>query len=415
MTPETVCGPFGKTKALLYYGIPVLEGLRLLEAESVQTVVTSPPYWGLRDYQTSDIVWGGGKECDHEWGETPPHGRRGNRGVSGTGGNLHPTLDHSGVGGGSGGGGQYCQKCGGWRGQLGLEPTPDMFVEHMVEVFQEIWRVLRPDGTVWLNLGDCFAQANMDGSDIGLKQKDLVGIPWMTAFALRSAGWYLRGDIVWAKGNAMPESVRDRPTRSHEFVFLLTKNPRYFCDMAAVREPVATPGKGSGCVERKVASVGEWSRVNNHIGFAVPWQDDGTGRNRRSVWNINVRPYKGAHFAVMPPALAEICVKAGTSAYGACAECGTPWMREHRSAEWQAGCSCDTQVRRPCVVLDPFSGSATTGTVAMKYNQDYVGIDLNPEYAALAKARLVGAKAPEEGDSPMEGAALDLFGGTDGP
>ena len=110
MTPETVYGPFGKTKALLYYGIPVLEGLRLLEAESVQTVVTSPPYWGLRDYQTSDIVWGGGKECDHEWGETPPHGRRGNRGVSGTGGNLHPTLDHSGVGGGSGGGGQYCQK-----------------------------------------------------------------------------------------------------------------------------------------------------------------------------------------------------------------------------------------------------------------------------------------------------------------
>ena len=433
MDSETVYGPFGNTQATLYYGINVLDGLRLLEPESVQTVVTSPPYWGLRDYKTDPILWDADPECEHEWGDTLPHGRRGNRGVSGTGGNKHPTCDHAGVGAGSGGGGEFCQGCGAWRGQLGLEPTPELYVEHLVQVFQETWRVLRPDGTVWLNIGDCFqttsgggqqtAQTNTGagmacprigvGKLVGVKGKDLIGIPWMVAFALRNAGWYLRSDIIWAKANCMPESVQDRPTRSHEYVFLLTKNPRYFCDMYAVREPVAVEGRSSGNVQRKVADGGEWSRTNSHLGFAVPWEDDGTGKNRRSVWNINVRPYAGAHFAVMPPDLADICVKAGTAAYGCCAACGTPWHRV--SDKWEPGCSCEGAERKPCVVLDPFSGSGTTGVMAMKYGQNYIGLDLNPEYLELAKARLCGAQAPTgEGVIVTEGGALDLFGEADG-
>jgi DNA modification methylase len=230
----------------------VLDGLRQLPDESVNCVVTSPPYWGLRNYGTSAKLWDGSSDCQHIFNGELPHGRRGNRGVSGTGGNLHPALDKSGEGAGSGGGGSFCSVCGAWKGELGLEPTPELYVEHLVQVFRQIRRVLQQSGTLWLNLGDSFAgswgnQGRKDnrgsqrpingpmmqsfdgygeldkrtntGSWVSdhpvLKPKDLIGIPWRVAFALQADGWYLRSEIIWAKKIACRSRlliVRRRPT-----------------------------------------------------------------------------------------------------------------------------------------------------------------------------------------------------------
>ncbi len=238
----------------------VIDLLRSLPGDSIHCVVTSPPYWGLRDYGLRPVRWGGKARCEHEWEPTRPPRHRGAHGVTGevSRGNAAVAYDAS-------GGGSTCRRCGGWLGQLGLEPTPERFVEHLAEVFDEVRRVLRPDGTLWLNLGDTYAThpsgltgekrwkastlagrdrtgaeqaGRMDKRAPGLKPKDLVGIPWRVAFELQRRGWWLRSDCVWAKPNPMPEAVRDRPTRAHDSVFLLTKSRRYFYDAYAVREPL---------------------------------------------------------------------------------------------------------------------------------------------------------------------------------
>jgi DNA modification methylase len=259
----------------------------------------------------------------------------------------------------------------------------------MVDVFREVRRVLRDDGVIWLNLGDSYAggggfspnspsnlagskQTTQRGAISGglkpqgeIKPKDLVGIPWMLAFALRSDGWYLRSDVIWAKGNPMPEPVTDRPTRSHEYVFLLTKSSRYFYDADAIREPIkesntgkiATLAKDAGTVLDATGKPLRVERAYTEI----------KGANRRSVWTINPKPYRGAHFATMPPALAEVCIKAGT--------------------------------RPGDTVLDPFSGSGTTGYVANRLGRHYVGTDLNLDYLPLAEARLTGMDPPETDDA----------------
>lgn len=272
-------------------------------------------------------------------------------------------------------------RCGAWRGCLGLEPTFNLYVEHLVAVFREVRRVLRRDGTLWLNLGDCYHNGDKRGyragrvsreslqakhlaSDVfgapnrepqeGLKPKDLVGIPWRVALALQADGWWLRSDIIWAKPNPMPESVRDRPTRSHEYLFLFAKSGRYFYNQAAIRE-TATARRGSGNKKRVVAD-GSDGRLNTHRGSAVPWRNDGRGRNKRSVWTIPVRPFRGAHFATFPERLVEPCVLAGT----------------------QEG---DT-------VLDPFAGSGTSGIVAAGLKRRFVGIEMNGQYVRMATARL---------------------------
>jgi DNA modification methylase len=319
--------------------------LATLDAESVQTCVTSPPYFGLRDY--------------------------------------------------------------GVTGQIGLEQTPDAYVAELVAVFREVRRALRKDGTLWLNLGDSYsAQAGRrKTTDIaGLKQqsnvasvnapsrcveglgaKQLIGIPWRVAFALQADGWYLRSDIIWHKPNPMPESVTDRPTKSHEYVFLLAKSERYYYDADAIREPLApasverlaqptlaqqegshrVPGKTNGAMKavpprksgNKARKYGdERDRPDSHLGASVPWEDDGTGRNRRSVWTIATQPFKGAHFATFPPALIEPCILAGS--------------------------------RRGDTVLDPFGGAGTTGLVADRLGRDAVLIELNPAYATMARARI---------------------------
>ena len=324
-----------------------------LADESVHCVVTSPPYWGLRKYSgTQSFVWGGDAKCAHEWVDhfKPPSGGRNlPDNMPNTGGNKtqqiveNPSRDgvHSG----------YCSKCGAWYGELGLEPTPEEYVANMVAVFREVKRVLRADGTCWLNLGDSYWGGGRGGNEPktsenwkpeyghpswkhgSLKPKDLCGIPWRVAFALQADGWWLRSDIIWSKPNPMPESVTDRPTKAHEYLFLLTKSARYYYDADAVREALQESSIERGYSKaymdgatrkmklspNEVRAKGNWRTSENAY---IP-----SGRNRRTVWQIATAPYSGAHFATYPPALVEPCIKAGTSEHGVCPECGAPWER----------------------------------------------------------------------------------------
>jgi DNA modification methylase len=419
--------------------------LAQLPEASVHCVVTSPPYWGLRDYSLPPSVWDGDPACQHEWGGDIPHESR-----------HRYTAENSGkegvVAGTKGypqGRGTVCTRCHAWRGCLGLEPTPDAFVQHLVAIFRAVWRVLRDDGTLWLNLGDAYAGSSMSGgvgagtivgSQHGARKgrdlrfpapprgrrdlpaKNLLGLPWRVAFALQADGWYLRSDIIWHKPNPMPESVRDRPTKSHEYLFLLTKRPKYFYDAEAVREPAAY-----GRREWKGQHYKNGDRRIHHLGTTVGG-NPAAGRNRRSVWTIATQPYKGAHFATFPPRLIEPCVLAGTSAAGCCTQCGAPLRRviactpdysrgegrtpktnhqggrshfrtnppssRHTTLGWRRTCRHDGPLE-PCTVLDPFAGAGTTLLVAKRHGRHGLGIDLNPTYCVLAAARLAATRVEE--------------------
>ena len=350
----------------LYVG-DVRDVLRELPAGSVHTCVTSPPYWGLRDYGTG--AWeGGDPDCDHEAVlDAAATAIVGTDGFSAT--------NNAGRAAARVRAGREGCKCGATRvdQQIGLEPTPEQFVSTLVDVFREVRRVLRDDGTLWLNLGDSFnsraggpqgetgeradrtytahqrkfrpgagradgvvderGQRNRDGvSAPGLKPKDLVGIPWRVAFALQADGWYLRSDIIWSKPNPMPESVTDRPTKAHEYVFLLSKSPRYFFDQEAVREPRDLAQ--IAWRERYSETIGRWAERreegispggSRNSGLAS--QANNPGRNLRSVWEIATQPYPEAHFATFPEALPDRCIRAGSSERGCCPECGAPWER----------------------------------------------------------------------------------------
>lgn len=336
------------------------EVLRTMPDQSVHCCVTSPPYFGLRDY--------------------------------------------------------------GVAGQIGLEPTPDQFVAEMVAVFREVRRVLRDNGTLWLNLGDSYAASGRGGNPddsahqkqssnrgsrqffqegivdagaigrkwvkppAGYKQKDLIGIPWLVAFALRADGWYLRQDIIWSKPNPMPESVQDRCTKSHEYIFLLSKSRRYHYDADAIAEGLAeasvdrlsqptiaqqqgnsrVPGKTNGSMKAvaKRSKDGDedsrnpGSRPHSLSEFEAKSGREYPKRNKRSVWEVTTQPFSEAHFATFPPALIEPCIKAGCPAGG--------------------------------VVIDPFGGAGTTGMVADRLGRDAILIELNPEYAAIAERRITG-------------------------
>jgi len=368
----------------------VRASLQVLPANSIDCVVTSPPYWGLRDYGLPLQVWDDGEHgCDHRW----------------TGNN-----------------GTKCADCGAWRGQLGLEPSLELYVVHMVEVFRGLRRVLKSSGTVWINLGDCYNAATnaprvASGTRVGyweaggsmgdrrvkatgLKAKDLVGIPWRVALALQADGWYLRSDVIWSKPNPVPEGVRDRPVRAHEYLFLLSKEPRYFYDTEAVREVGVATDRGT---RARVAAIRR-------------------GHAQRSVWSIPTQRYHQAHFATFPERLVEPCILAGTSAAGCCPHCGRAWQRRvcvryanpgnrssngPRSTErryesagfrkrlirvvgdqvWQPGCDCGQQ-RIPATVLDPFAGSGTTLAVARRLGRRGIGIELNASYVDLARERV---------------------------
>lgn len=359
------------------------EVLKTLPDSSVQCVVTSPPYFGLRDYKTG--TWeGGNPDCEHACGGQVQDSKA--PGAITTG--VRPGCDAS-----------HCKKCGAVRvdKQIGLESTPKEYVDRLVEVFREVQRVLRDDGTVWLNLGDSYAGSwgNYGGIDRGngkqreitkgskvanhaydglenfrpatsnklngIKPKDLIGIPWRVAFALQEDGWYLRSDIIWAKGcsgnyqggNVMPESVEDRPTKAHEYLFLLSKSPHYYYDHKAIKEPA----QDWGTRDRKSGSAfvdGVPGRSKQSGGQNCNFS--GLGRNRRSVWVINPANYRQAHFATMPTALVEPCILAGS--------------------------------REGDTVLDPFGGAGTTAYVAQQLGRDAVSIELNTDYIKLQKQRI---------------------------
>lgn len=319
----------------IYLG-DTLETLKTWPDEFIQCVVTSPPYWGLRDY--------------------------------------------------------------GVDGQIGLESTPDKYVQKIVDVFRQIRRCLKNDGIVWLNLGDSYAQSGKGGNptdsewsgfvgnnareitakhkpskatDIGLKPKDLVGIPWRVAFALQVDGWYLRSDIIWAKPNPMPESVTDRPTKSHEYIFLLTKSERYYYNVDAIKEPsiyfddnqngIRPVYKDARSYDGKHSDK-QRGHGRRHAGFNDRWdlmskhEQCSAMRNKRSVWNISTYPYTGAHFATFPEEIPSICIKAGS--------------------------------REGDLILDPFMGSGTVAMIAKRLKRNYVGIELNPQYIAMAEKRI---------------------------
>ena len=374
-----------------------LDQLKTLPDESVDCCITSPPYYGLRDY--------------------------------------------------------------GIDGQIGLEQTPEEYVARLVEVFREVRRVLKPEGTLWINLGDSFASGKgtcfnpgggssslgknrkeagahpLDRGNIsdlkasGLKPKDLIGIPWMVAFALRADGWYLRSDIIWHKPNCMPESVTDRPTKSHEYLFLLSKSQRYYYDSIAVQEESITKDP-----RKPYTSQGAKDLDGRDVWHSGEKRENGdfTKRNKRTVWTIPTKPYKDAHFATFPEKLIEPCILAGTSERGYCPECGKPWVRQvERKAStskkcpktdaiyqaqggngekrtgtigmsgsgridgytktigWLPSCSCGLDPV-PGVVLDPFFGAGTSGLVAKKWGRDFVGIELNPDYIKMAEERIFG-------------------------
>tara|TARA_R110002110_G_scaffold105950_1_gene265913 strand:- start:6121 stop:7332 length:1212 start_codon:yes stop_codon:yes gene_type:complete len=377
--------------------------LETLPEQSVQCVVTSPPYWGQRDY--------------------------------------------------------------GVDGMIGLEADVHTWLTVMVDVFRGVRRVLRDDGTVWLNLGDKYAGSGGAGGDYnagglkaeqsgtgpsastkqsGFKQKDLMGLPWRVALALQDDGWYLRRDIIWHKPNPMPESATDRPATAHEYVFLLTKQPRYFYDADAVRTITgkeASPENygGKGLIthptgpERKAVDLGSGMSQTK----VMPNTTHPAGASLRSVWKIATQAFGGAHYATYPEKLVEPCIQAGTSEAGECPECGAPWKRvvdisygkspvhgrgsvvgRHEisgqnnfdgkgypriaklteTLGWQP--TCDHKLEPiPQTVLDPFSGAGTTGLVAARFDRNYIGIELNPEYAAMSRKRIadrVGVTDPEQ-------------------
>lgn len=300
----------------IYHG-NCLEVLKDFENNSINCCITSPPYYGLRDY--------------------------------------------------------------GVEGQLGNEDTPVEYVNKLVNIFSEVKRVLKDDGTLWINIGDSYSvsgkgsarypdsikgskQATNKGTvnvpkmKIGyvggdIKPKDLIGIPWMLAFALRADGWYLRQDIIWAKGNPMPESVKDRCTKSHEYIFLMTKSRKYYFDNVSIKEPCVSKQPAGNKKNMNQGRIGKegWSFNPEN---SIPKE----GRNKRDVWTVNTKPCKEAHFATFPDTLIEPCVLAG------CPEAG--------------------------IILDPFMGSGTTGMVAKRYNRNYVGIELNSEYIEIAENRI---------------------------
>jgi len=425
-----------------------------LATGSVQCVITSPPYWGLRDYGLPPTIWDGHPQCKHRWGKehlitnTPPRDHHGAYAFGDTRGQeparKGTTLTAS--------QGAFCRRCGAWRGTLGLEPTPELYVEHLVAIFREIRRVLRPDGTTWLNLGDSYANighpkgnpgngkaayASQEGIHMrwekgrgtDLKNKDIVGIPWMVAFALRADGWYLRSDVIWHKPNPMPESVTDRPTKAHEYVFLLTKSEKYFYDHNAIREPQTgnAHSRGKGLTPKTRPDDEKLICANHRFHLSTSqYVDIPGGRNRRSVWTIPTQAYSGAHFAAFPERLVEPMLLAGTSAHGCCPACGAPYARitesvkgespsanhssfkrgksklarehlspvgegertiERRTIGWRPTCKCNAGDPIPCLVLDPFAGTATVGRVSIKHHHRFIGIDLKPAYLALARDR----------------------------
>ena len=425
----------------------VLERLKDMETGRVHCMITSPPYYGVRNYGTEPQIWkpegytacgehefyegekkhnlGGcsskstlrdtpgqkakenwakGVSCaEHEWIDQDRYLYRGSsKSKKLTEGHITELIVTSG----------FCIKCGAWKGELGLEPTPELYIEHVVQIFREIKRVLRKDGTAWLNLGDSYwGSGNANGhteetENFGrktdsygttkghtakkhtiLKPKDLIGIPWRVALALQQDGWWLRSDIIWSKKNPMPESVTDRPTKAHEYLFLLTKSQKYYYDAEAIREePESGLSDLKKMSEQKDRIGGKTlnsddplykANMNTNIG-QKRGVGDPSGRNKRSVWEVTTTPFAEAHFATFPQKLVEPCILAGTSEHGVCAECGKPYERilEKESRRQSEGENAEKQYKTRVSKfsnmpeVQPNSGNVQRAESATKYDTE---------------------------------------------
>jgi DNA modification methylase len=381
-----------------------LDVLPTLPDGCAQCVVTSPPYYGLRDYALPPLIWNADPECEHEWGLA---GKRGGGAHTHSTSSVHNSKKHRDAHEqiSQASTGNFCTRCGAWRGQLGLEPTYQLYLSHMVEIFREVRRVLHPTGTLWLNMGDSYSGSwgnyNPTGKggqrdkhterwmrkayddptlmpptarrQTGMKPKDMMGLPWRLAFALQDDGWYLRSDIIWYKPNVMPASVTDRPTTAHEYLFLFSRQARYYYDAEAIKEPCSEKtharGRGINPKTQKVPSGwdtepgthGRYHREGRGRPQYQPRQNTSFSaaiagpvemRNKRTVWEIPVAKYSEAHFATYPEALAMPCILAGS--------------------------------RPGDTVLDPFCGSGTTLAAARRLGRNGIGIELSPEYLTRA-------------------------------
>jgi len=415
-----------------------LSVLKTFPSESVDMAITSPPYWGLRDYGIKQI-FGGDKDCGHEWNAQPGRKLRGTDSSSRK--EVYPDihLPDSNI----------CRKCGAWKGQLGLEPTPEMYIEHMTIVFHELKRVLKKEGTFWLNIGDTYGGSNSRASHggragFGTKRegvfkrgmaKCLMMIPERLAWSLIQDGWILRNKGVWYKPNGMPSSVGDRFTNKWEYLFMFSKSKKYYFDLDAVRKPHL-----DSSYQRINQNQGNPKWDGNRNRGHPTGQDTlnpkqflhPNGKNPGDVFIINTQPFPEAHFAVFPPKLVETPIKAccpkevcekcgkareritenksGFDKLGNCLQCGQPKSKHHQGKKsalysednqgyipcghyktigWTK-CGCNANFK-PGIVLDPFIGAGTTGFMAKKLGKDFIGIELNPKYAEMARKRIFGS------------------------
>lgn len=486
----------------------VREQLRTLEPGSVHCAITSPPYWGLRAYGTDPQVWGGDPACEHSWqdaswsnnrwgahdDDNPGTKQRTNRGSLGHRGEAKSQA--------------VCTKCNAWLGELGSEPTPELFVQNLLEVFQSVRRVLRDDGVLFVNIGDSYCAAPSGGIGVastltgslegqlqyrrarrhrasfrrdrvttgsishiaapGLKPKDLCLIPARLAIALQADGWYVRSDIPWLKRNPMPESTEDRPAKALEYIFMLTKSERYYFDMQAVKKVASGTSGGAsfGAQTKNNGANGAQVQSRKLAGKEERAKYDQTRNFRNAdLWfeslaephglcclddelvglDVPTESFPGAHFATFPKRLVEPLIKAATSERGCCPTCGAPWNRVietfdtgktqkmadgwdtgegghgtvHRNGRekgeagkpvlasltigWQASCDHNAGEPVPSLVLDCFGGSGTVGLVSNALGRDAILIELNPDYAEMARQRIARGYAPESSIPPAPG------------
>lgn len=393
--------------------------LKTIGDESIDCCITSPPYWGLRDYKSSPQVWDGSPDCNHEWGENilPRFSKSGPHGPNATIGTAQAKAqDDTGRGEGT----NFCVKCGAWRGELGLEPTAELYTDHLLKIFNQVKRVLKPEGTCWINLGDTYANAGEEYQD-----KCLCMIPYHFAIGMIRQGWILRNVLVWYKRNCMPASVNDRFTVDFEPIFFFVKNKEYWFEQQYEKsndpaDDVRRIMKSKDYARDRQGGNAAFTQEQRDIDKVVARMS--MGRNRRCVWDVLTKPFADAHFAVFPEELAEIMIRSGCPQW-ICKRCNKARVRivepgerietggsrqkdtpgisnkaintgyRPKIAIGYTDCGCATGYNTG-VVLDPFVGSGTTAIVAKKTGRNYVGIELNPEYVAMAQERLKETKRP---------------------